>query len=232
MKPTELALQEGSGSKGEWLVGVYRETVRPIDEISNALSRFLNLEPECGVIASFTREYGLLHWGYTHEGVSGDSESRQFYIPLDDFRQDQKVVRGFWQSRPGKGRMQALAQFTEWLTEQLAPSQKSVRSMTELWKAARPELRMQVKTLKSGALETQLVAGDLWQALCWMLLDKLAVRTNALGICRNENCKNERYFVVTRRGQKYCGADCSKLVADREYARRRRAKEARRKRGK
>lgn len=230
MVPDYLALQEGT----RWLVGSYREDVKPIEEIPQALSRFVNLVAEGAAIGSFTRDYGLLRWGWAHGAYESLSEVNQFYLPLDQFTQSQAELRGFWRQLSCRRRRQGLAQFTEWVTPQLASEThvKSVESPEELWKVAQPKLGMQVTVNDKGALETRLVAGDLWQALCWMLLERLATRTNALRVCQNEKCPNEPYFVATRRGQKYCNAGCSKLVADREYARRKRASLARRKRGK
>lgn len=230
MVPDYLAVQED----GKWLVGSYREDVKPIEEIPQALGRFVNLGSEATAIGSFTRDYGLLHWGWAHRAHGSLSDANQFYLPLEQFTRSQAGLRSFWKQLSCRQRRVALAQFTEWVTPQLASETrvKSVENPEELWKTAQPKLGMQVTMNDKRALETRLVAGDLWQALCWMLLERLATRTNALRLCQNHKCPNEPYFVATRRGQKYCNAGCSKLVADREYARRKRATLPHRKRGK
>jgi len=81
-----------------------------------------------------------------------------------------------------------------------------------MWKLTQPRLGLRVEAGEENGIRVQFVVGDLWQALCWRLLEKLTEENGLIRVCKNPLCKLQKYFVGKR---KYCDPICGKLVADR-----------------
>jgi hypothetical protein len=206
------------------LVGHFQTDVRPLDAIPNAVEWFANLrEPTREIIESFGEKYGLLRWNWTQEGWGG-SQADQFYFSVDDFRESHKQFLSQW-VLASSGRKEKIRSVCEWISDQLASRSKvgKVHKFEKMWKLSQPnlEMRIRLESKGMGGVEVQLLAGDLWQALCWEFLTKLTERHGQIRVCKNKLCAAQRYFLGTT---KYCNPNCGKRVADREYVRKKRAR--------
>lgn len=211
------------------LVGRFREQIRPLDSIPNALEWFVALSQfEVKSVGKFLSKYGLLRWNWTHAGWTGDqsSTSSQFYFSIRDFRDSHHEFQKHWILASKRGRNNR-ATVCEWLCEQLAPRSKDVAASQwpEMWKLTQPRLAMRVEAGAKSGIAVQLIAGDLWQALCWALLENLTEENGLIRVCKNPLCKGQKYFVGRA---KYCDPRCGKLVADRKSARKIRRQKKRR----
>jgi hypothetical protein len=217
-----------------WFNGDYKEDIRPIDETRSALEQFANISVEPTGVERFISKYGLLRWGWTREGqregVLARDDIKDFTFSLEQFAESQREFVDQW-ALASSIRTDKLRRVAEWLAGNLGPQPmtSSVDNWMDVWKLAQPKLGMKIavgRHLNSG-VEVELALGDLWQGLCWMLLEKLTERSGIVRVCENESCEGRKYFIAIRAAQKHCDAHCAKLVADRNSARRRRAKDRR-----
>lgn len=225
------SIQYLQDEKGALFLGSYKTKEVPF-EVSkfprayrSALESFAN-QPfdQDEEISTFTKEFGLLRWNWTHEGHGG-SQRDQFYFPVGAFRELQKQFRNFWALA---GNRRKVREVTGWLCIQLAPESNvnDVEKPEEMWKLSQPRMGFRVvQDQVSGGIAVRLLVGDLWQALCFELLEKLGERQGQIRICKNEYCKNVKFFVARSRKQKaFCSPECAKLTADRDFVRKKRAR--------
>ena len=206
---------------GSSLCGNFRESVQPLDE-ATTLEAFANLEPNIDEpeIERFTEQYGLLRWNWTHEGQGG-SRSDQFVMPLSGFKQSQKDLQDKWlaaRARRPKERNKVI----EWLSAQLE-KQSAVNyadSAEDMWKLSQPRMNIGIKPGDHSGLQVDLVLGDLWQALCCQMLDRLLREQGAFLRCSNDRCK--RFFLKQGKETKFCKRKCAKQVSDRRSSKKRR----------
>jgi hypothetical protein len=221
------------------LVGSFRSDLHSLDDIRHhqafgtVAEWFANLSRNSGEglkredIEAFTREHGLLRWNWTHEGWGG-SEYDRFYLPVHAFKSDHEAFLQNWRMA-SRGVKKAIKTVCEWLGVQLRAESQISNSQdieaSDAWKLHQPRLALEVGSnpQQRGALEVRLIFGDLWQALCSELLDKLIRQHGSIHVCDNDPCPSgQTYFIAKDPRQKYCTHYCAKLVADRKHARRKR----------
>lgn len=196
------------------------------------LEWFVNLSRdrrELGIkdIEQFTRQYGLLRWNWTHEAWGGSRQHKRFYLPVEAFRKSYGDFREQWAKASSKDSKE-VGRVGEWLRIQLAAAPQETDSLAvkaaDRWKLSQPSTALEIPD--GDALEVRLVFGDLWQALCAELLDRLIQNRASIRICENERCNNGQpiHFIARDPRKKYCGHPCAKQVTDRKSARKRRAR--------
>lgn len=173
------------------------EVFRRSDQI---LQDFANVQQDPKDILRFTKRYGVvrqMHLDFIEPPDERPIPTGKFFIPCERWLMDQNRFRDYW--RLGKTRREELAKR---MSEELGLFDRSGGSVVEV-------------QVVPGArtLELQLQPGDLWQALCLMLIGFV----DHLRVCQNEKCPSSPYFIATRRDQKYCDENCSRLVANRRW---------------
>ncbi len=216
------------------LVGHYTASTRSLEDLQHAksfksaLEWFANLpaDPSVEDIQAFTKKHGLLRWNWTHEGHSGGPGFDAFYLPLAAFTESQRQFREQW-AAASTGKRSAIESAEKWLSAQLAAAPQVASSLSveasEMWNLTQPRMALEATT-KGKGVEVRLVLGDLWQALCCALLEKLGAQHGLVRMCKNDRCKGAKYFISTHGRQRFCDNGCAKAKAGREHMRRKRAR--------
>lgn len=180
------------------------KTIEAFKHPTQVLEDFVNLKPEPKEVLRFTRRYGILRERYLGRLYYDSDEQRgyetteEFLLSCEDWLIHQAWFRKFWQQARNGG-------------EELA---KLLSEHLRLDKYYRSGPVVEVKVVpKSRGFVLQLEAGDLWQALCLMLVSF----SSRLRHCQNDTCSNTPWFVAQRRDQKCCIGACSRSVANRRW---------------
>jgi hypothetical protein len=209
-KPASIQLhsaQAGEELPGGWKVTTAgniitgqlgRERVQTFARPDRVIEDFANTSGSPGEIARFTRRYGVLHRDDVEwlevapaERVQGDS----FCIHCGQWLENQARLRKQWEWR-GKPDNSVAKTLAGHLT--LAPSvERAVRAFV------RPDKR---------GFQLELQPDDLLGAL-WLAFIGFSDRTRK---CQNPTCAAP-YFLASRRDQKFCNEQCSRLVANRRW---------------
>jgi hypothetical protein len=146
----------------------------------------------------FTRKYGALHrsntdWSVTpeEEVIEGDS----FLVHYSQWLLSQERIRAEWE-RGGKPD----DELAEALAKQISPKSQLGRTVKAF-----------VRPYKRG-FQLELQPDDLLGAL-WLAFLGFSDRTRK---CQNPTC-SAPYFLASRRDQKFCNEQCSRLVANRRW---------------
>jgi hypothetical protein len=198
--------------KSEDIGGWTRTQLVEIEKKPYVLDQFLACPSDERAVRKYTDRYGVLRFRWT--------DGTHFGFKLDDWLSLQKQFKKQWEAA-AEGKV---ASVLTWLESQLTLEQQEAEDLFEpyvrYFETTSPALNLQFSLRKvrgSSGIECRAVAGDLWQGLCLLFLEKLQESKGYFRICANKSCKGQEYFIATRRDQKCCDANCSKLVADRNY---------------
>lgn len=227
IRPTSI--QRLGKAEGPWFAGSFASEEIPLEGLRfpkayrSAAEWFANLTfKEEDEILSFTRECGLLRWNWTHEGQGGSPQD-QFYFQANSFRELQAQFQQYWKLATVR---RTAKDVTVWLCRQLAPESNitDVEKPEDLWKLSQPRMGFKIEPI-SGAIGVRLVVGDLWQALCFAVLELLGKRYGQIRVCKNELCDDLKFFIAhSKKRTDFCSAECAKRTSDRNYMRRKRAR--------
>jgi hypothetical protein len=174
------------------------ERVQTFTRPDRAIEDFVNTSGTPGEIARFTRRYGVLHRDDVEwlkiapaERIQGDA----FCIHCDQWLENQERMRKEWE-RTGKPNELVAQSLAAHLTP-AAPVERAVRAFV------RPDKR---------GFQLELQPDDLLGAL-WLAFIGFSDRTRK---CQNPTCAAP-YFLASRRDQKFCNEQCSRLVANRRW---------------
>jgi len=174
-----------------------KESVDVFKRSDQVLQDFVNVQEDPKDILRFTKRYGVLRLDDVETVEPPDEKPiprDRFLISCDQWLKRQNRFRDYW--RAGRDR--------DKLAKQISEELGLDRTKGGVDLQVRPGTR---------GLELRLEAGDLWQALCLMLIG-LADR---LRVCQNESCPSSPFFIAIRRDQKFCDENCSRLVANRRW---------------
>jgi hypothetical protein len=210
-KPTAIrqhSAQVGEELSGGWKIAkagtvitgqLGRERVQIFTRPARVIEDFVNTSASPGDIARFTRRYGVLlrddvEW-FTHPGeekIAGD----RFCIHCGQWLASQELFRAEW-ARKGR------------TDEDLA---KAVADQINLQSGAGRVVKAFVRPGTKGGFQLELQPDDLLGAL-WLAFIGFSDRPRK---CQNPKCPAP-YFLASRRDQKFCNEQCSKLVANRRW---------------
>jgi hypothetical protein len=179
-----------TGTLGYKKVDIFARPARVIEDFANTIGNPEN-------ILRFTRNYGVLHG---EDRLLGELPE---YIVGDPFRSDcnqwlmnQERFRTEWErkGKPDEDLANSLA-------EQIDPKSQ-----------VGPAIKAMVRPARNGGFQLELRPDDLLGAL-WLAFLGFSGKTRK---CQNPTC-SAPYFIATRRDQKYCNEQCSRLVANRRW---------------
>ena len=185
---------------GHFIIGQLKDqTVEVFKRADAALQDFANVQNDPKDILRFVKRYGVLRQREL-ETVEVPDEPPilrgKFFLSCDGWLHHQSTFRGYWElGQKDSAEMARLISFELGLYGS-APTPVDIQVV--------PDVR---------GLELRLQPVDLWQALCLMLVSF----AGRLRKCQNESCPGSPYFIATRRDQKYCNENCSRLVANRRW---------------
>ena len=181
-----------------WMIsGGLGSDVKDLSRISEPIHRvFANWGATADEIVVFTKRFGILDAEYCGREPFIGKKANSFFF-----------LTGDWQN------LHAL--FCRWWKEPFAPGMfEELKAWVEYNDAQplKPVPTVVVSKVKRS-FATQIVAPDLWRYLVLLFLGE---EQQMLRVCRRSDCPAP-YFIATRRDQKYCGTDCSQLVATRNW---------------
>lgn len=177
-------------------------------------------------IARFTKQYGLL-WDCLADGqhlVSGKWVRSDFEFAADVWVDSQSTSRSWWRHRFGPvpeepdAERKKIQEFVRKAKEELRRKRGILGPLpaeTYFEKAVSLAQEISLAVFKDGKGRpiVELVAPDLWHYMSVLLLSE---KHEMLRLCKREGCPTP-YYIATRKDQKYCGTDCSQLVATRTW---------------
>jgi len=203
-----LSARAGEELPGGWIISkagnvitgkLGRERVQLFAHPDRVIEDFANTNrPED--ILRFTKRYGVLHrrdaeWLEVFPGACEEVEGDSFLVHCGQWLQSQERLRMEWERR-GKPD----TELAKTLAEQITPKCREGRVVKAF-----------VRPCKRG-FQLELQPDDLLGAL-WLAFLGFSDRTRK---CQNPTC-SAPYFLASRRDQKFCNEQCSRLVANRRW---------------